>query len=262
MMLVSAFAHAKITLPAVRPSLSLAFTIRGPEGQVVTEELHDEGGVLVRLLGNIVEVANGALEGVLCHVAGFLWLLHDFVLEDRVVQNQAKANWVCGCKIGSGNFQGLAIGCIGILGSSILGGTNAELSNVAVVVSLHLLVEDLSIRIIGSCNELAIKETDDLIADLGQLSLDSGLVLLSPTCILSVALACLLVLDARDDSPCSTTTSDSILVGDRQEVALFHGEFLANVANLLHLVSHLIIPLSLLGKLGKVDCLGLVCHCV
>ena len=38
--------------------------IRCPEGQVVTEQLHDEGGVLVRLLVEGVELRDGVVEGL------------------------------------------------------------------------------------------------------------------------------------------------------------------------------------------------------
>ena len=46
-------------------SVSLGFVsdgVGGPEGQVVPEELHDEGGVLVRVLVQSVELSDGVIE--------------------------------------------------------------------------------------------------------------------------------------------------------------------------------------------------------
>jgi hypothetical protein len=45
--------------------------IRGcPESEVVTEELHDEGAVPVRFLGQRVELSNGVVESLLGKMAG------------------------------------------------------------------------------------------------------------------------------------------------------------------------------------------------
>ena len=38
--------------------------VGGPQGQVVPEKLHDEGGVLVRVLVEGVELSDGIVEGL------------------------------------------------------------------------------------------------------------------------------------------------------------------------------------------------------
>jgi hypothetical protein len=50
-------------------TLALVAVRRRPESQIVTEELHDEGAVAVRLLGERVELGNGVIEGLLGEVA-------------------------------------------------------------------------------------------------------------------------------------------------------------------------------------------------
>jgi len=45
--------------------------VRSPEGEVVAEQLHDEGRVLVRLLVERVELSNGVVEGLFREIACF-----------------------------------------------------------------------------------------------------------------------------------------------------------------------------------------------
>ena len=44
--------------------LGLLVLLRGPEREVVAEQLHDEGGVLVALLVERVELGDGVVEGL------------------------------------------------------------------------------------------------------------------------------------------------------------------------------------------------------
>ena len=48
--------------PAICLSIS-GFLVGSPEGQVVSQQLHDQRRVLVRILGHIVKLCNGILEG-------------------------------------------------------------------------------------------------------------------------------------------------------------------------------------------------------
>ena len=44
--------------------------VRGPEGEVVTQQLHDEGAVLVRLLAQGVQLRDGLVKGLCTGAAG------------------------------------------------------------------------------------------------------------------------------------------------------------------------------------------------
>merc|ERR1712137_291444 len=68
--------------------------VRGPKSQVVTQQLHDQRRVLVRVLGHVVKLCNGILKSSARHLACLIWIAQDLVLEDRVVQGKPKANWV------------------------------------------------------------------------------------------------------------------------------------------------------------------------
>ena len=60
-----------------------------PEREVVTEQLHDQRGVLVGVLVEGVELGDGVVEGGLGQVAGLLRGVLDLVVEDGVVKGQA-----------------------------------------------------------------------------------------------------------------------------------------------------------------------------
>lgn len=64
--------------------------VASPESKVVSEQLHNEGGVpvcqlaqrpdsLVRLLGEGVELGNGIVKGLLGEVASAVWAVEDLV---------------------------------------------------------------------------------------------------------------------------------------------------------------------------------------
>merc|ERR1711972_798882 len=80
-------------------SLLPSLLVRSPERQVVAEELHDERGVLVRVLCHVVQLRNGILEGGAGHFASLVRVRQDLVHEDRVVQGQAQADGVGHCQV-------------------------------------------------------------------------------------------------------------------------------------------------------------------
>ncbi len=91
--------------------LGLAGLGGGPEGQVVAEELHDQGAVAVRLLGERVELGNGVVEGLLGEVASAVWGIQDLVVEDGEVESEAEANWVGWGELGLCNVGGVLWNC-------------------------------------------------------------------------------------------------------------------------------------------------------
>lgn len=64
--------------------------LRRPQEQIVSEQLHDQRRVLVVLVLHAVQVRNCFVEGCACHRACLLRVLEDLVVEDGVVQGQAK----------------------------------------------------------------------------------------------------------------------------------------------------------------------------
>merc|ERR1719469_920025 len=73
---------------------SLVLSVRRPQGQIVAQQLHDESGILVRILRDVVQLSDGILERSAGHLASLIWIRQYLVLEDRVVQRQAQTDGV------------------------------------------------------------------------------------------------------------------------------------------------------------------------
>ena len=54
----------------------------GPEGEVVAQELHDEGRVAVRVLTKAVEFCYGLIKAILGEVTGTVRRVQDLIVED------------------------------------------------------------------------------------------------------------------------------------------------------------------------------------
>lgn len=112
--------------------VALLRLVRGPESEVVAQQLHDEGGILVRLLGQGVELGNGVVESLLGQVAGAVGGVEDLVIENGKVEGQTQADRVSGGKVAGGDGRGRGVSLQG-LGSRLLAHvTVLELSKVSV----------------------------------------------------------------------------------------------------------------------------------
>ena len=72
-------------------ALTFSLHVRRPEGEVVPEELHDEGRVLVALLGERVQLGDRVVEGGLGQAARAVGRVEDLVVEHGEVQRQAES---------------------------------------------------------------------------------------------------------------------------------------------------------------------------
>lgn len=86
--------------------LGLAAVRRRPERQVVAEELHDQGAVAVRLLGERVELGDGVVKRLLREVASTVGRVEDLVVEDGEVQGQTEADGVGGGELSLSDIGG------------------------------------------------------------------------------------------------------------------------------------------------------------
>ena len=80
---------------------------RRSKGEVVAEELHDEGAVAVRILAEAVKLDHGVVEGLLGEVAGAVGRVEDLVVEHGEVEGQAEADGVRRGELGLGNVGGV-----------------------------------------------------------------------------------------------------------------------------------------------------------
>ena len=113
------------------------------------------------------------------------------------------------------------------------------------------MVEDLGLASSGVGDEAIIQNIKDILADLLELELNLGAVLLDGRDVLVRALGLLLLLDRGDDAPRGTASANNVLVGNAKEVALINGELAAKLGDLLHVGNHLIVALGLLAETGQ-----------
>ena len=68
--------------------------IGSPKSQIITQKLHDSGGVTVLVFFETIEVSDRVVKRLLCVLARNVWVVQDFVVEHRVVQCEAEADRV------------------------------------------------------------------------------------------------------------------------------------------------------------------------
>lgn len=134
------------------------------------------------------------------------------------------------------------VGLVGSGGSNLALLPGGELGEIAVVVTLpilrnqssaslhtagykyyaHLVVEDSGLASLGLGDQSLIKNIENIFADLLQLKLDLGTVLMdSVNVVIGIGtLGLLLLLDGGNNAPRSTAGANNVLVGDREKVTL------------------------------------------
>jgi hypothetical protein len=91
-------------------TLGLVAVGRGPQSEVITQQLHDQGAVTVALLRERVELSNGIVESLLGKVAGTVGRVQDLVVENGEVQSETKTDGVRRGEVGLGNIGGVLKG--------------------------------------------------------------------------------------------------------------------------------------------------------
>ncbi len=139
--------------------------VAGPQGEVVPQELHDECGVLIGVLVQIVQVADGIIKSFLGKLAGLLGRILDLVVEDRKVECQAQADGMGG-RHALANIESLFVGAFGRFdgrGPLFAGG---HLGQVPVVVALHLQVKDLALHLgfVTVFDEVLVQQRENVLA--------------------------------------------------------------------------------------------------
>lgn len=79
--------------------IALLRLIGGPQGEVVSEQLHDEGRILIRLFRQRVQLCNRVVERLLGQMTSSVGRVENLVKEHGEVKSQAQANRMCGRKV-------------------------------------------------------------------------------------------------------------------------------------------------------------------
>ena len=234
--------------------VSVFLELGGPESQVVSDELHDGGGILVLVFLDLVNVSNGIIKGLLGQLAGFAGVVLDLIMEDGVVKGKAESDGMGGLELLLSELSSLLVGLMGVVSSLVVLSSRGVFGDVSVVVSLHLVVEDLGFSVGGLGDELGVNEVKDLIAVFVELTLNLGFVAAEEADVLG-ALLFFLLLNGGEGSPGSSSGSDGVLVGNGKEVSLLNGQVSISSHNLVHGVKHVLKPFGLLSNLGHVEVL-------
>ena len=133
---------------------------------------------------------------------------------------------------------GSLVGAERLVGSFLALVPGRELGQVAKVVTLHLVVEDLALTGLSVLDQVVIEDGEDIVANLGQLLFNLDFVRLDLWQLLLVALGLFLLLNGGDYTPASSTSTDHILVRNREQVALLDGELVAESGHLFHVFDH------------------------
>lgn len=92
------------------------------------------------------------------------------------------------------------------------------------IIAFHLQVEDFGLAGGSRRDEIGVEEVKDAGADIGEFGLNLGSVVLDECHVFLVLASFFLLFDGGDDAPRGTEGAYNVLVGDGEEVALFHGE--------------------------------------
>ena len=93
-----------LVLFGTRAAFSFVAIGRSPQGQVVTQKLHDEGAVTVALFGQGVKLSNSVIERLLGKVASTVRRVQDLIVENGEVKGETKADGVGGGQVGLSNI--------------------------------------------------------------------------------------------------------------------------------------------------------------
>jgi hypothetical protein len=233
-----------LILGILRAIIPIVGLVGCPQSKVISQELHDKSGVLVRFLVQCVELGNGIIESLLRNLASLVRRIENLVVEDREVEGQSQSDRMRWWKIRGGNSTGSLVGIEGGSARLLADITSLELREITVVVSLHFVVEDLGLLGSGVGDQRLLDDSENVIADLNKFSLNLGLVVLDDGHLVGVSL----LFDGSHDSPRSTAGPDHVLVGDREQVALLDGQLLWLTGNILHVGDHFIESLGLFSQ--------------
>lgn len=95
-------------------TLGLVAVRRSPQGQVVTQKLHDQGAVTVALFGEGVELSNGVIERLLGKVASTVGRVQNLVVENGEVEGESETDGVGRGEFGLSDIGGVLINLVSI----------------------------------------------------------------------------------------------------------------------------------------------------
>ena len=182
-----------------------------PQGEVVSQQLHNQRRVLIRVLRQAVELSNRLVERTLSNSARLAMVPDDLVIKHGDVERKAEANRVSRLQLLRVS-RCLIVGVLSFRGNFLFFVWIADLCQVAVVVSLHLVVEHLRFFFIGAVgpwNQVIVKQGEHVLADFVQLCLD-----FLPVLVCALLVVCPFFFNAARNAPGRTLCSNKVFIGN------------------------------------------------
>mmetsp|Transcript_5563 Transcript_5563/g.10575 ORF Transcript_5563/g.10575 Transcript_5563/m.10575 type:complete len:232 (-) Transcript_5563:165-860(-) len=219
--------------------------VTSPECEVISQQLHNESRILVRLFIKSIKFCDGIIKRRLGNRASAIRRVENLIVKHREVESQSETNRMCRGQFSRSNSRCGSVSVKSRRCASLTGTSSLELGEVTVIISLHLVIEHLGFFRSRVRDETLLNDSEDIIANLNELGLDFRLVVLDDGLLVGFSL----LLNGGNNTPGSAAGSNHILVGDGEKVALFDGEFHGLLGYRLHIFDHFIEALSLLGEL-------------
>mmetsp|Transcript_26633 Transcript_26633/g.75183 ORF Transcript_26633/g.75183 Transcript_26633/m.75183 type:complete len:235 (+) Transcript_26633:111-815(+) len=194
--------------------------VGGPQQEVVLEELHDGRALLVHVGGDALDALRRIVESGLRERAALVRRGEPLVVEDGEVEREAEADRVRRLQPPHREVVGRLVGLVRLVGEAVVGAAEGELGQVAVVVALHLQVEDLRLGLLRIRHEGVRQDADDVVARGVQLVLHLEAVVLDEVQGRRVARRRLSLLGGVHGAPRRSERAHRVLVRDGQEVPL------------------------------------------
>lgn len=101
------------------------------------------------------------------------------------------------------------------------------------------MIKDLALAHSRRGNQMRIEHEENVVANICELCFNFLAVAPNLDHLAVVALGLFLLLDRRNYTPRGAAGTNDILVGNREEIALFDGKLLVTSGNFLHVIDHL-----------------------
>lgn len=133
--------------------------------------MHNGGRVAILFLAQVVQVGNGLVKGLLGEETGDVGRTQNFVVEHAVVEGEAQANRVRRLQIFT-LIRRVLVTVLRVLNRLFSHVARRKLAQVPIVVSPHFHVKHLCVCDFTLGNKDVFEETEDVLTEFEQLSLN------------------------------------------------------------------------------------------
>ena len=135
-----------------------------PEGEVITEQLHDGGRITVLVFLETIKISDCVIKGLLGQFASNVRAAQNLIVEHRPVKNQTQSDRVGALQIFCFCVS-FFVTILCLLDNPFTVVTGKEFSKIAEVISFHFQIENFGVSGARVRNELVLEQTKHIVAD-------------------------------------------------------------------------------------------------